>query len=908
MCGGGKENCRHGNLNPNTFNPNYCGRSGGAPTPRDAARQRTSGRSDRAITANATMIAERASMPSIPYRSSRSTPALTHSMHGWEQSRHRRNGAARGNANPANDDSANANRQLYVGNIPPGTTEAKLMASLNQAMRFVLLCEEGDTPIVSCKIPRGRFAFVTFSSNEGADWGLHLNGIPYMGAHLAGLLLLDEDDPYLLDESKGVHPSRLRAEMYVLQWEAAVERDETRTNLLSRESAIQLMQDDCAGCGRVHIPGKNAVNGIDRLFSHIRVYREGWVASMCPECNYLKLWLDPAEFREMCDAWTARAHFIMQLCPEIRDEEHLEELVLESDHSFGGIDESISSARKGDIRHLLQLLPGTKVLADLLTRDCFYCGCPLAFGFDRVDPSLSYPQALQLEELGGVTCCAPCNAAKLNRRLGDCLVQAIRVSRHMANMPTDHVLWPVFFAPTTGILTWMMEDRKPVKLTLRGIDIMAPSLGSMEMLGIQSDSPIEVKRATVGEFRTWRDLCPSVQQNAIRLTLGVTAKADTPFSLANHPEVNADFLEEWDRRLKVRAESLEVRAAEQAVPALSATRSQPRRAVVTKVPNEEQNEYVPDVTALGPSTFIKAKGADGTTFDALFAKSKKAAKRGTYSQPLSTYHDSSVCTLVPVPVNATKANQNVWACYRMFDSELHPDLQDRLKCILCPDIEYLMEWKDGKPFLNATLKGHAAKCHEITPLASTRAARGTYTQPLADSHDRSTHHLVPIVLQRSYEVNRRFWECYDKFDEAKHPQLKDRAKCKHCKTEFNIQHSTNGSMQLSDGMKAHAISHGIEEPTTSTRAALGTYSQPLADSHDRSTHHLVPIVLQASASVNRRFWECYDKFDETMHPHLKDRAKCKHCKTEFNIKRHSKGSMQLSEGMKAHAIAHGVQE
>ena len=274
--------------------------------------------------------------------------------------------------------------------------------------------------------------------------------------------------------------------------------------------------------------------------------------------------------------------------------------------------------------------------------------------------------------------------------------------------------------------------------------------------------------------------------------------------------MNAEFLEEWDRRLKVRAESLEVQAAEQAAEsALSATRSQPRRAVVTKASNEEQNEYVPDVTALGPSTFIKAKGADGTTFDALFAKSKRAAK-GTYSEPLSTYHDSSVCTLVPVPVNATKATQKVWACYRMFDSELHPDLQDRLKCILCPDIEYLIEWKDGKPALNTTLKGHAAKCHEIPPRTSTRAARGTYSQPLADSHDRSTHHLVPIVLQAT--VNKRFWECYDKFDETKHPQLKDRAKCKHCKAEFNIQrHTSSDSIKLSEGMKDHAIAHGVQK-------------------------------------------------------------------------------------------------
>mmetsp|Transcript_13523 Transcript_13523/g.19107 ORF Transcript_13523/g.19107 Transcript_13523/m.19107 type:complete len:426 (-) Transcript_13523:277-1554(-) len=75
------------------------------------------------------------------------------------------------------------NRELFVGNTPPGTTEMLLMQFLNGAMRRVGLCDPNATPILNCRVNQ-KFAFVECTSAEVANKTLNLNGIPFLGALL----------------------------------------------------------------------------------------------------------------------------------------------------------------------------------------------------------------------------------------------------------------------------------------------------------------------------------------------------------------------------------------------------------------------------------------------------------------------------------------------------------------------------------------------------------------------------------------------------------------------------------------------------------------------------------------------------------------------------------------------------
>lgn len=74
-------------------------------------------------------------------------------------------------------------RELFVGNVPPGTSEALLMQFLNGAMRRVGLCGPTDSPIISCRT-NAKFAFVECGSLDAASVALNLNGIPFLGSSL----------------------------------------------------------------------------------------------------------------------------------------------------------------------------------------------------------------------------------------------------------------------------------------------------------------------------------------------------------------------------------------------------------------------------------------------------------------------------------------------------------------------------------------------------------------------------------------------------------------------------------------------------------------------------------------------------------------------------------------------------
>ena len=74
-------------------------------------------------------------------------------------------------------------RELFVGNVPHGTSDLLLLHFVSAAMRRVRMCEAQDNPVVSSRIGN-KFAFVELATPELADKALNLNGIPFIGGVL----------------------------------------------------------------------------------------------------------------------------------------------------------------------------------------------------------------------------------------------------------------------------------------------------------------------------------------------------------------------------------------------------------------------------------------------------------------------------------------------------------------------------------------------------------------------------------------------------------------------------------------------------------------------------------------------------------------------------------------------------
>ncbi|CAM9183215.1 unnamed protein product [Laminaria digitata] len=70
--------------------------------------------------------------------------------------------------------------ELFVGNIPVGTTQQGLVDFLNAAMLKVGLNLAPGNPVTSCRL-NSKFAFCVMRNPEEAAKALNLNGIPYLG-------------------------------------------------------------------------------------------------------------------------------------------------------------------------------------------------------------------------------------------------------------------------------------------------------------------------------------------------------------------------------------------------------------------------------------------------------------------------------------------------------------------------------------------------------------------------------------------------------------------------------------------------------------------------------------------------------------------------------------------------------
>lgn len=73
-------------------------------------------------------------------------------------------------------------RELYVGNLPPGLTNNQLLELLNRALIRMGAVTEPGGPIINAWIGSdGRYAFVVFRSVEETNLALSLKGVSLMG-------------------------------------------------------------------------------------------------------------------------------------------------------------------------------------------------------------------------------------------------------------------------------------------------------------------------------------------------------------------------------------------------------------------------------------------------------------------------------------------------------------------------------------------------------------------------------------------------------------------------------------------------------------------------------------------------------------------------------------------------------
>ena len=73
-------------------------------------------------------------------------------------------------------------RQLYIGNLPPGIKSPDLVGLLNNAMRTLKLNASDDDPVLSAWISvDGHYAFVEFRSAQDASNGFGLSQVSVHG-------------------------------------------------------------------------------------------------------------------------------------------------------------------------------------------------------------------------------------------------------------------------------------------------------------------------------------------------------------------------------------------------------------------------------------------------------------------------------------------------------------------------------------------------------------------------------------------------------------------------------------------------------------------------------------------------------------------------------------------------------
>jgi len=355
----------------------------------------------------------------------------------------------------------------------------------------------------------------------------------------------DEDDPCLLDQSNSKSKTRQDAEKYARVIMAAIARDPTRHLDVTFEEVVEILMKVCTLCGRVHIPDVNDVNSMDRLFSFIRCYKLGLLTTLCVNCNMMKIWLDPAEFLNKCCLIASNYKALLPLT-DIEDINDLKSRIdNDSNHYFGVKKKSISNTRKGD---LVQLLKGTRAVADLKSHRCYLCGLIFACGVDRFHSYMSYAKALH--DRSAYPCCYWCNIILLDRELEAVLVQCCRIVLNTSRtFSVGDQITSIFTSPTVGMMTFNTTERQPVKCVIGGNIVMFPSLTTMKSFDIILNPGDTIKPVAIQVYNEWNNSLTVDDVDAIRFNvLGVQTSVRESFDINTY--VTDERLIEMDSELE----------------------------------------------------------------------------------------------------------------------------------------------------------------------------------------------------------------------------------------------------------------------------------------------------------------------------------------------------------------------
>ena len=235
-----------------------------------------------------------------------------------------------------------------------------------------------------------------------------------------------------------------------------------------------------------------------------------WVITLCVDCNALKYCLDPAEFLQQVVRMVGNYKRLLSLCEKKEDGEKTSYTLVDFDElikngksfGFGRNEKSISSTRKGNLDKLCKDVEAPLLVADLKSQYCYYCDLPLSFGVDRLLSNHSYAKALRRGQ--ALPCCNADNMILSSHKLIDVLTQMARIVLHIAyNWERSDRLACIFFGPTLGMLSAGNYERKPVKVVIKGVTVMFPSIATMRSFPIPTGT--EIVAASILEFNQWRE-------------------------------------------------------------------------------------------------------------------------------------------------------------------------------------------------------------------------------------------------------------------------------------------------------------------------------------------------------------------------------------------------------------------
>jgi len=295
---------------------------------------------------------------------------------------------------------------------------------------------------------------------------------------------------------------------WLLRAQPSIINDPTRDLKLPNDTAIETMGDNCACCGREHIPGQNKPNVIDRINSANRTYSPDNCWTLCNSDNNLKGTLAVPEYLMHVLKTCARMPYLIHnFCPEginteddlrayVEQEAAIDNSLISRGFDYGEINlhpnkypssKKMTTVRKGETFDKLfcdtdnedEGMHTRAMVADLYTRRCVNCGLPCCSGANREDNDLSYPENVRLGLIWPM--CYNCNIMLKNYPYPLYLVKMLDIR--------DHV-------EAVGVETILSKGDVPLLVLVRKVELE----GALEVGGLADPDTITSIQTTQAEY------------------------------------------------------------------------------------------------------------------------------------------------------------------------------------------------------------------------------------------------------------------------------------------------------------------------------------------------------------------------------------------------------------------------